>query len=368
MVLEVLADARQVGHDGDAERPEQLGRPDAGQLEELRRVERPAGQDHLAGRDPVRRQDRPRHLDADGPPALEQHAVDERARPHLEVRAAHGGMQVRAGGRPAAAPPDVPVEGREPLLPVAVHVVRARVARLDRRREERAEQRVRGRTALERERPAVAAVRVVVVGRGAILHPLEVRQAVGVVPGRHPRIGRPALVVEGVAALEDHPVDAGRPAEHPAAGVVDPPPTHERLGLGLVHPVVEPAADRERQRRRHVDEHVPRVVGAASLEDEDAVRRVGAEPVREGAARRPPADDDEVVPGVGHRRRERGGWNRPAASRRPVERPPCVLSRRGSTSSRRPGGRRPTSWPRPRASCPGSRSSRTRCSGRRSSS
>ena len=91
-----------------------------------------------------------------------------------------------------------------------------------------------------------------------------------------PGVGAPPLVVQRVAALEDHPVDAARAAEHLAAGVVDPPPVHVRLGLGLVLPVVEATADRERQRGRHVDEDVPQVVGAAGLQDEHPVRRVGA--------------------------------------------------------------------------------------------
>ena len=123
----------------------------------------------------------------------------------------------------------------------------------------------------------MAAPRVVRRGREARLHPLEVRQAVGVVPRRHPGVGRPALVVERVAALEDLAVDARRAAEDLAAGVVDPPAVHERLGLGLVPPVVEPAADRERQRGRHVDEDVEPLVRPARLEDEDPRRRIGAD-------------------------------------------------------------------------------------------
>src|SRR5205823_14405262 len=68
-----------------------------------------------------------------------------------------------------------------------------------------------------------------------------------------PGLGRPLLVVERVAALEDHAVDRARAAEHLAARVVDAAAVHVRLGLGLVLPVVEAAADRERQRGRHVE-------------------------------------------------------------------------------------------------------------------
>ena len=131
----------------------------------------------------------------------------------------------------------------------------------------------------------MAAPRVVGRGREAGLHPLEVRQAVGVVPGRHPRVGRPALVVERVAALEDLAVDARRAAKDLAAGVVDPPVVHERLGLRFVLPVVEAAADRERQRGRHVDERVDAPVGPAGLEDQDPRARVGGQPIRRARTR-----------------------------------------------------------------------------------
>ena len=43
------------------------------------------------------------------------------------------------------------------------------------------------------------------------LHALEVGQAVGEVPGLHAGVGSPALVVQGVAALEDHAVDGLEP-------------------------------------------------------------------------------------------------------------------------------------------------------------
>ena len=128
----------------------------------------------------------------------------------------------------------------------------------------------------------------------ARLHPLEVRQAVRVVPVFEP----PALEVERVAALEDHPVDRARAAEHLAARVVDPPAVHERLGLGLVLPVVEAVADRERERRRHVDVEVPPGVRPPRLEHEHARARVLGQPRGERGARRAAADDD-VVP-LGH--------------------------------------------------------------------
>ena len=240
----------------------------------------------------------------------------------------HHGVQVRAGRAQAPTAADVAVEAGEALLAVPVDVVGELVAGLLHRREERSEQRVGRGPALEHERPAAAAE---LVGAGeARLHALEVREAVRVRPRLHARIGGPALVVERVAALEDHPVDAARAAEHLAARVVDPPAVHVRLGLRLVLPVVEPPADRERQRRRHVDEHVPLVVGPAGLEHEHARRGILAQPVGEHAAGGTAADDDEVV--LRHTLR-------------------CGSVVTTATPARPSGWRRPTSAPRPRSSC-----------------
>ncbi len=277
MVLEVLADAGQVVDDRDPDGLQLRGIADAGELEQLGRVDRAASEDHLAAVDRLRPTALSVSSTPDRPAALEDDPGHERPGPDLEVLAAHDRMEVGPRGAQPAPAADVPVELREALLAVAVDVVGRRIAGLLRRLEERGEQRVRRRPALEAERAAVAAERVVRFGREAVLHPLEVGQAVGVVPGVHPGIGAPALVVERVAALEDHAVDAAAAAEDLAAGVVDAPAVHERLRLRLVLPVVEPAADRIGEGRRHLDEDVEPVVGPAGLEDEDAVRRVGAE-------------------------------------------------------------------------------------------
>ena len=236
-----------------------------------------------------------RVLDADRAGAVECHLRHQGARADVEVGPRHHGVQVRAGrGQPPPAV-DVAVEAGEALLAVPVDVVGERVARLLRRLQERAEQRIGGRPALEHERAAVPAELVAGRGGQAVLHADEVGQAVGVVPGGHPGVGRPPLVVQRVAALEDHPVDAAGAAEHLAPRVRDPPAAHVRLRLGLVAPVVEPAAAGERQRGGHVDEHVPRVVAAARLQHEHPRGRVGRQPVGQRAAGRTAPDDDDVV-------------------------------------------------------------------------
>jgi hypothetical protein len=65
VVLQVLADAGQVVHDVDAERLEVVRVADAGELQQLRRVDRAAAQDHLAGGDGVPPRRRCAVVDAD---------------------------------------------------------------------------------------------------------------------------------------------------------------------------------------------------------------------------------------------------------------------------------------------------------------
>ena len=276
------------------------GSPTPGQLQQLRRVDRPAAQDDLAGVHPPDRPAPVRVLDADRTGAVERHLRHQGARADVEVRPRHHGVQVRAGRRQPPPAVDVAVELGEALLAVPVDVVGERVARLLHRLEERAEQRVRRGAALEDERAAVPAELVVGLRGQAGLHAHEVGQAVGVVPGVHPGVGGPPLVVQRVAPLEDHPVDAAGAAEHLAPGVRDPPAAHVRLRLGLVAPVVEPAAAGERQRGGHVDEHVPRVVAAARLQHQHPGGGVGGQPVGQRAAGRAASDDDDVVTVASH--------------------------------------------------------------------
>ena len=103
MVLEVLPDARQVVDDVDAEGRELVRVADPRELEELRRVDRPAAEDHLAGPHDLR-PPAVRDLDTGRPGALEEHARDEGPAAHVEVRPAPDGMEVGArGAQPPAA-------------------------------------------------------------------------------------------------------------------------------------------------------------------------------------------------------------------------------------------------------------------------
>ena len=352
----MLADAGQVVHRFDAGRPQLLGVADAGHLEQLGRVERAAAQDHLAARDPFASAARATYSTPVTRVPSTTRRVTSARHAHVEVGAvgdrAEVGVRPRSTRRPRWR---LRSKRGEALLAVAVDVVGERVAGLLHGVEERLEQRVGDRAPLEHERAVVAAVLVVGRGGEAVLHPLEVRQAVGVVPRRHAGVGRPPLVVERVAALEDHPVDARRPPEHLAPRVVHAPPAQVRLGLGLVLPVVEAVADREHQRRRHVDEDVEAVVRPPGLEHQHPGRGVGAEPVGEHAPRRPAAHDHDVV----HAAILDAATRRAAAAPGPgcgPNRPPTVAATAASrTSTARPratmtnGAAAPSTAPRPSA-------------------
>ena len=282
MVLQVRPDAGKVGDDGNPERLQVLGVSDPGQLHQLGRVDGATTEDDLTGLDRALHAAGAHVLDAHRPLALEDHLGGVRKGLDVEVLPVHDRVQVGAGGAEPASLVDVAVEPGEPLLPIPVDVVGEGVAGLLCRLEEGTEERVGGRSALEHQRPT-AATPLVRAGQ-ARLHALEVRKAVGEVPVLHALVGAPALVVHGVAALEDHAVDAAGAAEHLAARMEDAAVVHVRLGVGLVAPVVEPAADREWERRGHVDERVPDEVGAPGFENQHRGTGIGAQPVGERRA------------------------------------------------------------------------------------
>src|SRR3954454_19966835 len=145
---------------------------DAGELQELGRVDRAAAENHLAGADDLAVLE----LDSYRARLVEQDPRDERAAAHLEVGPSRSRVQVGAPRAHAPAAADRPVDLAEALLPVAVDIVGQLVAGLLHRLEEGAEEGSGRWTALEHDRPVAAAP---LVGAGeAGLHLLEVRQAV----------------------------------------------------------------------------------------------------------------------------------------------------------------------------------------------
>ena len=89
MVLQVAADTRQVGHHRHGQRAELVGRPDAGQHQQLRRVDGAAAEDDLAGGPRLADLAALAILDADRAVLLEQHPPRQRACLDGEVRPLH---------------------------------------------------------------------------------------------------------------------------------------------------------------------------------------------------------------------------------------------------------------------------------------
>ena len=277
---------------------ELVGVADAGQHEQLRRVDRAAGEDHLALGPDAHGAPACEMIDADRAHTFAAHSLHQRTGAHGQVRPAPGRVQVRARRAPAAPAPDRHVHRREALLLVAVHVGGEGIAGLAPRLEEGLVQRIAAGAGRDVQRSIAAPV--VVGAARARLGALEIGQDVGVIPAGQTAL-RPAIVVAGVAAHVRHAVDRRRAAEHPAARAVDAPTVHVRLGLAPVAPVVALALQRIRERRRHVQLPGPRVVDRPRLEQQHAYVRILAQPVGEHAAGRAGADHDVIEAfGSGH--------------------------------------------------------------------
>ena len=116
------------------------------------------------------------------------------------------------------APVDVPVEGAEPFLLIAVDVLRHGKARRRARFNESPAERIFHAVA-DRGQWAAAAAPGVFAPAVAFAAP-EVRQDLGIRPAGRAFLN-PALVIEGMAPDVGHAVDCGRPTEPLAARLKD---------------------------------------------------------------------------------------------------------------------------------------------------
>ena len=108
------------------------------------------------------------------------------------------------------------------------------------------------------------------------------------------------IVILSLPAHIDHAVDRTRSAHHLAAGHVDLPAARTFVGLGFVAPVHGGIVDHLGGADRHDRPEMVRSSGAG-LEQQHAIGAALAQPARHDGARRPCADDDEVISGViGH--------------------------------------------------------------------
>ncbi len=131
MVLEILADARQVVRDRDAVLLQERARADARELEDLRRADRAGGEDRLDARGGELGFAPAHELDAGGAPAVEAHPLDERIGHDGEVRPVHGRLEEALRRAPPHAAALVHLEEPGAVVVAAVEVVGPRNAGLD---------------------------------------------------------------------------------------------------------------------------------------------------------------------------------------------------------------------------------------------
>ena len=289
MVLQVLAD-RQIDHRLDADRAQMIGRADAGQHQDLRRVERAAAEDDLALGVGVKRLAALLIVDAGGALALHGDARDMGAHLDREILPLHRRMQIADRGRAALAVADGILAAAEALARAAVVVVGDRQAGHARGFEPGGEHRVRGLGPLHADVAAGAAILALAVLPA--LDALEVGQHVRIGPAERALL-RPAVVVGRIAAGEGHDVDRGRAAQHLAAHLLDAAAVEVRIGLGLIAPVVHLVFVQLAEPDRDVDQRIE--VAAAGFEQQHARVRVLRQAVGEHAAGGAAADDDVVV-------------------------------------------------------------------------
>ena len=295
MILQILADG-QVDERVHADLFQMIGGADARQHQEVRRVERAAGEDHLAVGGRLHLHAVVRIGDAARAGSVHDDARDVGAGFHAQVRALLGRAQEGVGGGRAAPVADRVLAAAEALALRAVVIVRHRQARLARRLHPRGEQRIVGLGEFGAERAVAAAIFI-----GAALPGLaaaEIGQAVGVAPAVR-AVPRPAVVIAAVAARVGHDVDGGGAAQHLAARGLDAAALERLFRLGVIAPVEHRPVVHLAHAERDVDERVP--VARASLQQQNAAVRVLRQPVGEHAARGARADDDVVVcAGGGH--------------------------------------------------------------------
>ncbi|MDT4851734.1 hypothetical protein FQZ97_859280 [compost metagenome] len=120
--------------------------------------------------------------------------------------------------------------------------------------------------------PLAARAVQVAIPAEVILHPEEQRPQLFPAPAGV-AFGGPAVVVAGLAAHVDHPVDRRAAAEHLAARVLQRAAGQTGYGFGVEAPVGARIADAVEVADGDVDPGV--VVRPAGLQQQDAIGRVG---------------------------------------------------------------------------------------------
>ena len=334
VIVQVLADPRQVVDHRHADLMEMVGRADARQQQQLGRGDRAAGQHDFARRADLAHPALAAIVQTDRLAPFYGHPRRMTAGAHRQVGPLHCRLEKGLRRGPAPAVADREMVAAETLALRLVEILRHRIARLGACFDQRIVERRRRPAAADGERPAPAVM--VRVRPLEILRPGEKGQDIVIGPARAAHLA-PAVIVEPVAAGVDHAVDLVRSAQHLAARPVQPAAVQARLRLGDIVPVVVALAEQDAGEHRHLVERHP--VPPAGLQHQHADGRVFGQSGAQHAACAARADDD-IVEFLGHRRdRER----RPSLSRGPVGvrcRRKCRDGGSGNRASRSTGPRR----------------------------
>ena len=289
VVLQIIADAGRVEHDLDAVLLQQVGRSHAGELQQLRRVIRAAGdQDFLA---------RPRRahaafllvFDRFGATSFEQDALRQRRGFDMQIAAGLRRAQIGERRAGAAAAPCRGLEKSRAFLGRAVEIGIGRNAGLGGGDHKGFRQGIVVPPIGHRQRSVAAVVFV----RSALLALglLEIGQHVVIAPAGIAAL-TPAIVILVLAPHIEQAVDRARTAEHFSARLEHLPAVQSRFRLGLVHPVDGFFLEQFSVAERHVDPEIG--ILRSGLQQQHGMLAVGAQAIGEHASGRAGADDDIV--------------------------------------------------------------------------
>src|SRR5450755_881263 len=204
MVLKILADAIEPVHRGDAELAQQRWRADAGKLQQLRALQRPGAQQHLAPH--VRRELlAPEAIDDRvGARAVEREPGRACVGLDAEIGASSRWLEVGVGSAAAPASLRRQMVVARALLHRAVEIVVARDAELAGSGDDRLDELMRAVDRRTPQRPVLAVKRAIAERR--VLEASEIRQYVGVAPSDIAG-GCPPVVILPLAANGNEAVD-----------------------------------------------------------------------------------------------------------------------------------------------------------------
>ncbi len=272
---------------------QEIRRPYARQLQELRGVVGAAGEDHLLGRAHFDRRAALPALDvthADRTLAFEDDAGRMRMGPHMDVRPLARRMQERGRRTDAQAVLDGALGVGHALLDRAVVVGVARDAEADRARHERLAQRILPVHGGDGQVAVAPAIGVLALA-DAPLQPLEIGQHIRIAPAAIAEL-RPGVEILALAAVVDVAVDRGRAAERLAARRVDAAAAGPGPRLLLVGPVDAFHVKGFDESRRQMDVGMP--VLRPRFEHADRGGGILAQPVGQHPAGGSRADDHVI--------------------------------------------------------------------------